>query len=119
MLPYIGMERVRTQLYAFQVEEQAGYQIISDTFNEPEKCGLMELEPFQLPMASIPVKKGFSYRELFRQRWVDVYIFVSFVLVLFYLLFLDFLCGRKSCFMNPQKECWLCFIQKIRNLSQV
>ncbi|XP_033149434.1 uncharacterized protein LOC108598071 [Drosophila busckii] len=53
------------------VELQAGYQIVSDTFSEPEKCGLMELEPFQLPMLAIPTRKNFPYKELFRRqlRW--------------------------------------------------
>ncbi|XP_037955181.1 glutamate receptor ionotropic, kainate 1 [Teleopsis dalmanni] len=71
MRPLIGMEKMRTGLFAYQVELQAGYQIISDTFSEPEKCGLKELEPFQLPMIAIPTRKNFPYKELFRRqlRW--------------------------------------------------
>ncbi|XP_073837480.1 ionotropic receptor 75d [Musca autumnalis] len=71
MRPMIGMEKMRTGLFAYQVELQAGYQIISDTFSEPEKCGLMELEPFQLPMIAVPTRKNFPYKELFRRqlRW--------------------------------------------------
>ncbi|XP_052845097.1 uncharacterized protein LOC128257892 [Drosophila gunungcola] len=69
--PILGMERMRTGLFAYQVELQAGYQIVSDTFSEPEKCGLMELEPFQLPMLAIPTRKNFPYKELIRRqlRW--------------------------------------------------
>uniref|UniRef100_A0A1I8NZ03 Uncharacterized protein n=1 Tax=Stomoxys calcitrans TaxID=35570 RepID=A0A1I8NZ03_STOCA len=69
--PSIGMEKIRTGLFAYQVELQTGYQIISDTFSEPEKCGLKELEPFQLPIAGIPTRKNFPYKELFRRqlRW--------------------------------------------------
>ncbi|KAL9905878.1 ionotropic receptor 75d [Glossina fuscipes fuscipes] len=69
--PMVGMEKVRTGLFAYQVELQAGYQIISDTFNEPEKCGLKELEAFQLPIIAIPTRKNFPYKELFRRqlRW--------------------------------------------------
>uniref|UniRef100_A0A6P4E083 Uncharacterized protein LOC108038968 n=1 Tax=Drosophila rhopaloa TaxID=1041015 RepID=A0A6P4E083_DRORH len=69
--PSLGMERMRTGLFAYQVELQAGYQIVSDTFSEPEKCGLMELEPFQLPMLAIPTRKNFPYKELIRRqlRW--------------------------------------------------
>ncbi|XP_067647955.1 ionotropic receptor 75a [Eurosta solidaginis] len=71
MRPAVGMEKMRTGLFAYQVELQAGYQIISNTFSEPEKCGLMELEPFQLPMIAIPTRKNFPYKELFRRqlRW--------------------------------------------------
>ncbi|XP_065720453.1 probable glutamate receptor isoform X2 [Drosophila suzukii] len=69
--PILGMEKMRTGLFAYQVELQAGYQIVSDTFSEPEKCGLMELEPFQLPMLAIPTRKNFPYKELIRRqlRW--------------------------------------------------
>ncbi|XP_026833734.1 uncharacterized protein LOC6544991 isoform X2 [Drosophila erecta] len=71
MRPLLGMEKMRTGLFAYQVELQAGYQIVSDTFSEPEKCGLMELEPFQLPMLAIPTRKNFPYKELIRRqlRW--------------------------------------------------
>ncbi|EDV40989.2 uncharacterized protein Dana_GF10798 [Drosophila ananassae] len=71
MRPLLGMERMRTSLFAYQVELQAGYQIVSDTFSEPEKCGLMELEPFQLPMLALPTRKNFPYKELIRRqiRW--------------------------------------------------
>lgn len=68
MRPVLGMEKMRTGLFAYQVELQAGYQIVSDTFSEPEKCGLMELEPFQLPMLAIPTRKNFPYKELFRRQ---------------------------------------------------
>lgn len=68
--PSIGMEKMRTGLFAYQVELQAGYRIISDTFNEPEKCGLKHIEPFQLPMLAIPVRKNFPYKELFRRQLV-------------------------------------------------
>jgi len=68
MRPLLGMEKMRTGLFAYQVELQAGYQIVSDTFSEPEKCGLMELEPFQLPMLAIPTRKNFPYKELIRRQ---------------------------------------------------
>ncbi|EDW04792.1 GH23804 [Drosophila grimshawi] len=68
MRPVLGMEKMRTGSFAYQVELQAGYQIVSDTFSEPEKCGLMELEPFQLPMLAVPTRKNFPYKELFRRQ---------------------------------------------------
>ncbi|XP_055371854.1 uncharacterized protein LOC129605882 [Condylostylus longicornis] len=66
--PHEGMESVRKGLFAYQVESQAAYQVVSATYDEHEKCGLKELELFQLPVMAIPVKKKFPYKELFRQR---------------------------------------------------
>lgn len=68
MRPHEGMEKVRTQLFAYQVELQAGYQIISDTFSEAEKCRLGKIEAIQLPMLGFPTRKNFPYKELFRRQ---------------------------------------------------
>nr|QZH55080.1 ionotropic receptor 75d [Achelura yunnanensis] len=66
-----GVARVRKGLFAFQVEESAGYDIISKTFTEPEKCDLKEIEAYKLPMVAVPLLKHSGYRELFasRMRW--------------------------------------------------
>lgn len=63
-----GMAKMRTGLYAFQVEAHAAYQVISDTFTEREKCGLKELPAFILPRCTVPVKKNSRYREMIGQR---------------------------------------------------
>lgn len=68
MRPLVGIEKMRSGLFAYQVELHTGYQIISNTFSEPEKCGLKELEPFQLPMIAFPTRKNFPYKELFRRQ---------------------------------------------------
>ncbi|KAL4715367.1 hypothetical protein ACJJTC_015138 [Scirpophaga incertulas] len=66
-----GIERVRTGLFAFQVEESSGYEIISKTYTEREKCGLQQIKAFTLPMVAIPLRRHSGYRELFsvRLRW--------------------------------------------------
>ncbi|XP_052754703.1 ionotropic receptor 75a [Galleria mellonella] len=66
-----GIERMRTGLFAFQVEQSSGYDIISRTFTEREKCGLKEVEAFRLPMVSVPIRKHSGYRDLLasRLRW--------------------------------------------------
>lgn len=51
-----------------QVERSSGYEIISKTFTESEKCGLMEIEAFKLPMVAVPLRKHSGYRELFGTR---------------------------------------------------
>ncbi|XP_028169804.1 ionotropic receptor 75a-like isoform X1 [Ostrinia furnacalis] len=66
-----GVARLRSGLFAFQVEESSGYDIISKTFTESEKCGLKLIQAFKLPMVAVPIRKHSGYRELFavRLRW--------------------------------------------------
>ncbi|XP_048006929.1 glutamate receptor ionotropic, delta-1-like isoform X2 [Leguminivora glycinivorella] len=66
-----GVARLRTGLFAFQVEEPSGYNIISKTFTEREKCGLTQIQAFKLPMVAVPMRKHSGYKELFasRMRW--------------------------------------------------
>ncbi|CAH2236516.1 ionotropic receptor 75a-like [Pararge aegeria] len=66
-----GIARVRTGLFAFQVEESSAYDIISKTYTEREKCGLKEIKAFTLPMVAVPVRKHSGYRDLLgaRLRW--------------------------------------------------
>ncbi|CAH2107908.1 unnamed protein product [Euphydryas editha] len=66
-----GIARVRTGLFAFQVEQSSGYDIISKTYTEREKCGLKEIKAFTLPMVAVPVRKHSGYKELLgaRLRW--------------------------------------------------
>ena len=68
MEPLEGLQKMRYERFAFQVELQTGYQIISDTFSEPEKCGLKELEPYKLPIIAMPTRKNFPYKELFKRQ---------------------------------------------------
>ncbi|XP_037298268.1 glutamate receptor ionotropic, delta-2 [Manduca sexta] len=66
-----GIARMRAGLFAFQVEQGSGYDIISKTFTEHEKCGLKEIQAFKLPMVAVPIVKHCGYRELIasRLRW--------------------------------------------------
>ncbi|XP_072938888.1 uncharacterized protein [Epargyreus clarus] len=66
-----GVARLRTGLFAFQVEESSGYDIISKTFEEHEKCGLQQIPAFTLPTVAVPVRKHSGFRDLFaaRLRW--------------------------------------------------
>lgn len=52
----------------YQVEQSSGYEVISQTFTEAEKCGLKEIQAFRLPMVAIPLAKHSGYRELFATR---------------------------------------------------
>ncbi|RVE45316.1 hypothetical protein evm_010021 [Chilo suppressalis] len=64
-----GVNRLRTGLFAFQVEESSGYDIISKTFTESEKCGLQRIQAFKLPMVAIPIRRLSGYRDLLAARW--------------------------------------------------
>ncbi|KAI8422111.1 hypothetical protein MSG28_006034 [Choristoneura fumiferana] len=63
-----GVRRLRTGLFAFQVEEPSGYDIISKTFTEHEKCGLQQIQAFKLPMVAVPIRRHSGYKELFATR---------------------------------------------------
>lgn len=64
----IGIENMRTQLMALQVEEKAAYKAIQRTFNDYEKCSLTEMQLLILPTSTITVAKNFPYKELYKTR---------------------------------------------------
>lgn len=66
--PFEGIERIRTELLAFHVDNKAAYKAISQTYSEIEKCSLSEMHFLHLPLTTIPVEKNSPLRELFSQR---------------------------------------------------
>lgn len=70
--PFVGVERVRTELFAFQVDSPSAYKAISRTFTEAEKCSLSELQMIILPRTTILVERNSGYKELIRQRYNDL-----------------------------------------------
>lgn len=66
--PYLGIERVRTELYAFQIDSPSAYKAVSRTYTEAEKCSLGELQMIELPTTTITVERNSGYKELMRQR---------------------------------------------------
>lgn len=66
--PFVGIERVRTELFAFQVDSPSAYKAISKTFTEPEKCSLSELQMIVLPRSTILVERNSGFKELITQR---------------------------------------------------
>lgn len=67
-MAFEGVERLRTELFAFQVETKTAYKAVGKTFTEQEKCSLSELQSFQLPITTFLVDRNSPYKELFRQR---------------------------------------------------
>nr|CAD7261274.1 unnamed protein product [Timema shepardi] len=66
--PEKGIERVQHGMFAFQVDKALAYKLISDTFTERDKCGLMEVELFPLPLMSLATVRGSPYKEFIAQR---------------------------------------------------
>nr|CAD7423048.1 unnamed protein product [Timema monikensis] len=66
--PDKGIERVQHGMFAFQVDKALAYKLISDTFTERDKCGLMEVELFPLPLMSLATVRGSPYKEFIAQR---------------------------------------------------
>ena len=62
-----GVERMRHGLYAFYGDVDA-YKIMSDTYEEDEKCRLKELVINPSNTVAFPVKKGSPYREHISQK---------------------------------------------------
>lgn len=67
---FVGVEKVRTELFAFQVDSPSAYKAISRTFTESEKCSLSELQVIVLPRTTILVERNSGYKELIRQRLI-------------------------------------------------
>lgn len=63
-----GVEQVRTEFLAYQLEEKPAYKAISRTYTENEKCSLSEIEIISMPTTTITVERNFPYKELYRIR---------------------------------------------------
>uniref|UniRef100_A0A182S886 Ionotropic glutamate receptor C-terminal domain-containing protein n=1 Tax=Anopheles maculatus TaxID=74869 RepID=A0A182S886_9DIPT len=58
-----GVELIRQGHYAFHVEKGVCYKLISETFQEEEKCGLQEVEYLKVIEPYYAVQKNSSFRE--------------------------------------------------------
>lgn len=59
-----GIKRMREEYFAFHIESAIGYKVISETFTESEKCGLMEIDVWRIIEPYNVVQKNSSYKEL-------------------------------------------------------
>ncbi|KAJ9593931.1 hypothetical protein L9F63_014645 [Diploptera punctata] len=62
-----GVENMRKGLYAFYGESDA-YWIMSDTYEEEEKCMLKEIQINAYDMLAYPVKKGSQFRDFIKRK---------------------------------------------------
>ncbi|XP_026475937.1 glutamate receptor ionotropic, NMDA 1-like [Ctenocephalides felis] len=61
-----GINKMRQGLFAFHMERGAGYKVVSETFYEDEKCGLMEIDFLKFNDPWMPVQKRSPYKEIFK-----------------------------------------------------
>jgi hypothetical protein len=64
-----GVESLRKGLNAFYTGSEA-YQVMSDTYEESEKCRLKEISINPTDVLGNPVKKGSPYKEHITQKYV-------------------------------------------------
>jgi hypothetical protein len=63
----VGMEKIRRGLYAYYGLADA-YKIISDTYEDNDKCRLKEIKMFTSSHMSLTAKKGSSYTPHVKER---------------------------------------------------
>jgi ionotropic glutamate receptor len=61
-----GIRRVQEGFFAFHIELNTGYKIISDVFQEGEKCGLKEIEYVNLIEPWLATEKKSPYKEVMK-----------------------------------------------------
>jgi len=64
----VGMEKIRRGLYAYYGLGEA-YKIISDTYEDYEKCRFKEIEMFTSSHMSLTAKKGSPYTPHIKERY--------------------------------------------------
>lgn len=63
--PFVGVEKMRTHLFAFQVETASAYKAVAKTYTESEKCSLSEISVLRLAVTTVTVGIYFSLLQRF------------------------------------------------------
>lgn len=66
--PFVGVEKIRTELFAFQVESASAYKAVAQTYTESEKCSLSEIHLLRLAVTTVTVERNSPYKELIKRR---------------------------------------------------
>lgn len=61
-----GVRRIRNELFAFQGEIGAIYQLMQDTYLEEEKCGLTEIDFLNVLYPVLAIQKQSPYSEIIK-----------------------------------------------------
>lgn len=63
-----GIERMRQGMYAFHMESGIGYKLVARTFQEHEKCGLVEISFLEVIDPWYGIAKDSPYKEIIKTK---------------------------------------------------
>ncbi|KAI8420372.1 hypothetical protein MSG28_008889 [Choristoneura fumiferana] len=67
-----GVEKIRKGLFAFHMELNPGYRLIQETYQEDEKCDLVEIDYINEIDPWLPGQKRSPYKDLFKINSVGI-----------------------------------------------
>ncbi|KAJ8717051.1 hypothetical protein PYW08_005450 [Mythimna loreyi] len=67
-----GVERIRKGLFAFHMELNPGYRLIQETYQEDEKCDLVEIDYINEIDPWVPGQKRSPYKDLFKISFLKI-----------------------------------------------
>ncbi|XP_045452568.1 probable glutamate receptor [Melitaea cinxia] len=67
-----GVEKIRRGLFAFHMELNPGYRLIQETYQEDEKCDLVEIDYINEIDPWLPGQKRSPYKDLFKINFMKI-----------------------------------------------
>nr|AMM70652.1 ionotropic receptor 75p1 [Heliconius melpomene rosina] len=67
-----GVEKIRRGLFAFHMELNPGYRLIQETYQEDEKCDLVEIDYINEIDPWVPGQKRSPYKDLFKINFIRI-----------------------------------------------
>nr|ULA45343.1 chemosensory ionotropic receptor IR75p.1 [Agrotis segetum] len=67
-----GVERIRKGLFAFHMELNPGYRLIQETYQEDEKCDLVEIDYINEIDPWVPGQKRSPFKDLFKINFLRI-----------------------------------------------
>ncbi|XP_073954052.1 ionotropic receptor 75a-like isoform X1 [Choristoneura fumiferana] len=67
-----GVEKIRKGLFAFHMELNPGYRLIQETYQEDEKCDLVEIDYINEIDPWLPGQKRSPYKDLFKINFIKI-----------------------------------------------
>nr|AST36234.1 putative ionotropic receptor IR75p.2 [Hedya nubiferana] len=67
-----GVEKIRKGLFAFHMELNPGYRLIQETYQEDEKCDLVEIDYINEINPWLPGQKRSPFKDLFKINFIKI-----------------------------------------------
>nr|AXF48850.1 ionotropic receptor IR19 [Lobesia botrana] len=67
-----GVEKIRKGLFAFHMELNPGYRLIQETFQEDEKCDLVEIDYINEIDPWLPAQRRSPYKDLLKINFIKI-----------------------------------------------